>query len=156
MYKSIRAKRNIYMNYYIPPPSTFKCKVNSKDFKLCALATYQLSDCNSSIYKIALHVCTCGKHAKNLYLCNWAKYGREAATNMQPNKKNYWQHCIKFTPKTSQTLTKENIHSLCKKVFSYNFEEREKVDIQYSLVLKITTCSLPSIEAGQKEKMISW
>ena len=89
MYKSIRAKRNIYMNYYIPPPSTFKCKVNSKDFKLCALATYQLSDCNSSIYKIALHVCTCGKHAKNLYLCNWAKYGREAATNMQPNKKNY-------------------------------------------------------------------
>ena len=89
MYKSIRAKRNIYMNYYIPPPSTFKCKVNSKDFKLCALATYQLSDCNSSIYKFALYVCTCGKHAKNLYLCNWANYGREAATNMQPNKKNY-------------------------------------------------------------------
>ena len=89
MYKSIRAKRNIYMNYYIPPPSTFKCKVNSKGFKQCALATYQLSDCNSFIYKIALHVCTCGKHAKNLYLCNWAKYGREAATNMQPNKKNY-------------------------------------------------------------------
>ena len=89
MYKSIRAKRNIYMNYYIPPPSTFKCKVNSKGFKLCALATYQLSDCNSSIYKFALYVCTCGKHAKNLYLCNWANYGREAATNMQPNKKNY-------------------------------------------------------------------